>query len=970
MFKTINVLLLAGFLGTTGYAFVWNTAGERETATPAPWLFVAEAANDACPEAQESSLPLPGATPRDAYEAALAAFLEGRVYDTALHWCVDKSVRDTGPWIDSTYYGTHPAVRIYYSPKMMYWLTGDPAYWSGARRRRPPRTGAVPDGAFIVKEMFDPPAARYDGMTDADLADILLKKKTVNGDYLSSGWTIMVKDAAGSKDGWFWGSWWLGPKKGTFTYPFLYPSAGFGQDCLRCHTAAEAEFTFSALRNVKGFPGSPVTFWVDDTWKNLPDQEYPAYEHAKQAAPSPPAHAPVQPDPGFLDFFSTITSVPYDRVRKFPSEDYDRVVAGPDEPEQYLSSDQCMMCHSGHSGVLGPVMFLQTEPGFGNGVNVSPYGEWRWSPMGLAGRDPIFHAQLESEVALLKRAFADDPAARDAAITATVNTCLSCHGVMGKRQYDLDQGNQPVWGADFHLDWIYATSGDSAKYGGLARDGISCTTCHHVKQEYKALDAFLMNGTTGQFTVGAADTLYGPFEDVTPFPMDNMLGATPTYDPYVKSSRLCGSCHTINLPVVDDPLAGRPPSQLDRAEKNPTFKPFVHHIEQATYLEWLNSEFQNEVEPWNKQTAQRCQDCHMPGGYHAGGIDIAQIQTKIADIEDQEYPEADHRASRDSIYVRFRTEGYARHKFQGLNVYLMEVFNQFNDVLGVRTQDYFSGSYGLTTALENYVAQARQRTATVAVTTRMADDRTLMADVTVANLTGHRFPSGVGFRRMFIEFMVIDSTGGRNRVVWSSGRTNALGLLVDGEGKVLPTELLDGPQYQPHYQTITAQNQVQIYEELSQNAQGAFTTSFIHRDTTVKDNRLLPRGWKRQGPDPALYPSIKAYIDATHPEGQAAADPDYGDRNGQGGLGRDRVSYTVTLPDGVDPTHLTVQATLYSQSIPPYYLNQRFTGVAPGPEGDARRRLYYLTSNLKVDGTPIENWKLKLVSARARVAGG
>ena len=30
-------------------------------------------------------------------------------------------------------------------------------------------------------------------------------------------------------------------------------------------------------------------------------------------------------------------------------------------------------------------------------VNISPYGEWRASPMGLAGRDPVFYAQLESE---------------------------------------------------------------------------------------------------------------------------------------------------------------------------------------------------------------------------------------------------------------------------------------------------------------------------------------------------------------------------------------------------------------------------------------------------------------------------------------------------------------------------------------------------------------------------------------------
>ncbi len=36
--------------------------------------------------------------------------------------------------------------------------------------------------------------------------------------------------------------------------------------------------------------------------------------------------------------------------------------------------------------------------------------------------------------------------------------------------------------------------------------------------------------------------------------------------------------------------------------------------------------------------------------------------------------------------------------------------------------------------------------------------------------------------------------------------------------------------------------------------------------------------------------------------------------------------------------------------------------------GDATRRLYYLTSNLRTQGTPMENWKVKVVSA-ARAAG-
>ena len=61
-------------------------------------------------------------------------------------------------------------------------------------------------------------------------------------------------------------------------------------------------------------------------------------------------------------------------------------------------------------------------------LNFSPYTEWRASMMGLAGRDPIFHAQLESEKAL-----------RPSQTGFLDNTCYRCHGVMGQRQVELDK---------------------------------------------------------------------------------------------------------------------------------------------------------------------------------------------------------------------------------------------------------------------------------------------------------------------------------------------------------------------------------------------------------------------------------------------------------------------------------------------------------------------------------------------------
>src|SRR5437879_13897696 len=68
-----------------------------------------------------AGLPRPSERSVSRFEEALFAFLNERHYQ-ALGWVVDKEVRDTGPFLDGTYHGTHPAVRVYYSPGVMQWL--------------------------------------------------------------------------------------------------------------------------------------------------------------------------------------------------------------------------------------------------------------------------------------------------------------------------------------------------------------------------------------------------------------------------------------------------------------------------------------------------------------------------------------------------------------------------------------------------------------------------------------------------------------------------------------------------------------------------------------------------------------------------------------------------------------------------------------------------------------------------------
>jgi cytochrome c553 len=929
-------------------SFKWRAVQADAGQAPA---FPNQQAVAQCPDAKENPLPLPSSKSPDEFHDLLLAFLQNTEY-VKLKWCVDKGVRDTGPYVNSTYLGTHPAVRIYYSPGVMNWLANG-------------RINDIPDGAMIIKEMYNPgPAARWQ---DKPLTP--------------TSWTVMIKDSKASKDGWFWGGLWTStpamPRPSdSYKPPFNVLNEGFGLSCLHCHASSEKESTFASTNNIKGFPGNPVGYFIDNSWRTpssfgavLSALAHVPPEHKKVPASAKPQVG--QPaDSEFLKFFKGTLPTSVEDLLVMPAETYDHVFAGPGGAEEFVTSDQCMMCHSGNAW-LGDKFLMILEPNSPNPVNVSPYGEWRWSPMGLAGRDPIFYAQLDSELAYLKDRKGDQQ--------TVVNTCFRCHGVMGKRQLDSDNNYDPTSPdpktpePNFSLDFLYNMNpqGKNFKYGALARDGVSCAACHHIVEDkappgQNPLRYFLEHSITGQFTIGKRGEMFGPFEDntISTHPMKESLDIEPKYNAYIKDSRMCGNCHTINLPVMDQ-------------------KPFGHSLEQVTYLEWLNSEFQTDFKPG--PNAKSCQDCHMSSGYAnaANKVDVKQIQTAFADVQDDTYPAAEHIAPMDTVRARFREKGFVRHQLQGLNIFLLEMFNQFmtpdtssppnfsNDILGVRKSDYMSTlNNDLSNSILNFVQAAQNETASVDVSKPQVVAQNLVADVTVKNKTGHRFPSGVGFRRAFIEFDVIDGGSidpatGKPKIVWSSGRTNNEGFIVDNEGNILETEYLGagrnkkGP-YQPHFygkgRPITSSKQVQIYEELMKDSESNFTTSFIRRDTPVKDNRLLPRGWSPKGPDPSLFGE---FLHSTFPEGDAANDPTY--RNGSGASS---VRYEVPLsqlPKGVDPSKLIVKATLYYQSIPPYYLMQRFEQA---PDAAATRRLFYLASRLKTKGTPIENWKFLVTSAQ------
>jgi len=436
---------------------------------------------------------------------------------------------------------------------------------------------------------------------------------------------------------------------------------------------------------------------------------------------------------------------------------------------------------------------------------------------------------------------------------------------------------------------------------------------------------------TGQFLTKPPQQIVGPYADPKTYPMEQALGLTPEGGDHLTSSAMCGSCHTVILPVVPGPFRG----------SDPTNDPTIHsEHEQTTYFEWRNSAYQDERAPMNPATARSCQSCHMPGTY-----DGKELTSRVANIQDQTYPHVDNLAPIEDITLADRVP-YARHVLVGLNLFVMQMAQQFGSLLGV--QD-FSARFpagtetSMATAQSSVTQLAREQTATIQITSVDRTAVNLDVAVLVTNLAGHKFPSGVGFRRAFVEFTVRDAEG---RALWTSGRTSPLGVILDGNGAPLETEL-SKTNWQPHYELIERQDQVQIYEERHLDDADELTTSFFGLFTKVKDNRLTPRGWDPNGPDTDEMQSVGA-----------ENDPRY-----QDGSGSDEVRYRVPL--SAIPNAARVEARLYYQAIPPYFLSDRFAGA---PTGEGSQRLHYIASRLNTEGTATEGWRLEITSASRPIA--
>jgi hypothetical protein len=784
-------------------------------------------------------------------------------------------------------------------------------------------------------------------------------------------------------------------------------------------------------------------------------------------------------------------------------------------------------------------------PPGGNLFNISQYGEWSVSIMALASRDPAFLSQIETERVLHDQV---EPSSID-------NFCYRCHGPMGQRQIHIDNGGDPTQvppgtalppEPNFSHFMIYSTPNGcqttafpcnqkeaqpiNAKYGGLARDGISCTLCHHIGPQegppptdpWEVFYGFKNPAVAGlEKPVGlpypfAGSVLYNlkKFSVPEPDPLDSYVGAarlvpasgsepqkadiyghaqnfnadTVTRD-FMPKGELCGGCHVVIAPEIpikyptvrnsyqidpNNPSAPPKPAMfpntntpcppvtpLANGKFDPTVDPCVQQsFEQTTYLEWAASASFGGATP---QTS--CTFCHMPNAegrmmaianINGPGTVVASPSPTPSGAPPPAYvpptpgvggfPKPLYRADDKELLVS-ANGSYPRHRLMAINLFVHEMFQQFPDILGISDSTEAGVPPGTVKNLQNAeetilthapttisLSVCQPGAANTTCSNLKNDANTLTYDVAVQNFSGHRFPTGAGFRRGFLEFRLLDAS---DTTLWVSGAVNQFGAIVDNNGKVLSTEFPPGDvQYkpsflQPHFGSvanpaITSQDQVQIYEVRATNEYGQLTTATTRLFGGAKDNRIPPAGWippyncsGKIAPGTA-DPSSNRMVNGldgwrlsriTAPEGIGGADPnviidpsgafsdpDFCTPGGvvggapSGIAGVDHVLYKIPLSALNGAKVAKVVVVMHYQSLAPYFLRDRYydgqTYSQPSSEGGvaglgaATERLLYISSHLdtKINNTIPQqmnlptlvsnNWTMDIGSTCLAVAPG
>ncbi len=359
----------------------------------------------------------------------------------------------------------------------------------------------------------------------------------------------------------------------------------------------------------------------------------------------------------------------------------------------------------------------------------------------------------------------------------------------------------------------------------LAADGVSCTLCHQI----------------ANIPLGAPSSFNGSFT------VDALLpaGQRPIFGPYDIDDGRQRVMHS---------AAGYVPTRGDHIRSSelcaschtlftsilgPGGKEVARLPEQVPFLEWKHSSYAER---------SSCQSCHMP--LVAEPIAIASV-------------------------LGITRNRLARHDFRGGNFFVLGMLNRYRSELGVTALPH-----ELDASVRSTMSLLERETARLTIDNARTTGGRLDANVVLRNLTGHKFPTAYPSRRAWLHVTVRDGAG---VVVFESGAVGNDGSIKGNDNDA------DAAHFEPHYQSISRDDQVQIYESIMHDTAGRVTTGLLAAASYIKDNRLLPDGFEKN----TASKDIAAY-------GDAAADADF-----LGGV--DRVVYSIDVSSASGPFEMVAE---------------------------------------------------------------
>ncbi len=460
-------------------------------------------------------------------------------------------------------------------------------------------------------------------------------------------------------------------------------------------------------------------------------------------------------------------------------------------------------------------------------------------------------------------------------------TCAVCHNSMTNLQ------GVPVGIATDWRSTMMANSGkDPLWQAKVSHEGLVnpahktvledvCTTCHapvgnfnahHSGQTYYSMnemktDPLALDGVQctvcHQVTANSMGSFSGTFQIGTTKtiwgPFTNPFG-----NPMINNT---GYTPVFGNHVTDSRLCGSCHTLLTNSVDLNGVLTGEKFVEQAIYHEWKNSVY--------AQNGTTCQSCHVPR---------ISDPVKISNVPP---------------WLQPRTP-FGMHQLAGANVFMGRLLKQNSESIGVTaTPAQFDST------INRSLRMLQQQSINLTMVEKDRTNDSLFIELTLKNKAGHKFPSGFPSRRAFIELIAIAETGD---TVFHSGKTDAdFNIIGEDNG------------FEPHYNVIKSNNQVQIYEMVMGDVNGNKTTSLERGYVHLKDNRLPPEG----------FTTSHLSYDTIQIVGHAATDPDFNKESGNQGTGSDRVHFNIPLNKFYGQVQII--AKVYYQTVNKRWLDEMFS---------------------------------------------